>query len=684
MLPFAIFTGAVVIDFNILTGAMAAHSALVWREPFILAALVLSLPLVYKQKWASDRNVLRGVQSLFILILFTCGLLIYSQERLEALASRPSVDFSIYQSFPDYIFLLSWSFFATVFILIVLGTLRNLIYIKRKRPTAANFSTLMIFIVLYPILKTSILVDKLNIPWDVTDVLENLVFFILIIFIVINSFRVSWINYLNKKQKIACFWGGLILLPMQLNFHYKFHNINPLESFSPILSNFIDAGNLFLSVYLVIAFLALLAHLPTAQLYDRKMRQISSLHNLSRAVSSEFELENLVISIVNLAADVTEADFSWLELYEPGTQKINLVSSNNLFESEKRRRKSEHETALQEWLVKNKEPFLSNQATKDQLTKPFLNWKRDLHSLLAVPLVTADKVVGFLYAGKRVDFGFEIDDKDMLRAFGEQAVIAVENARLVEESIVKERLVQELKIAHDAQMKLLPKDMPRLKGFELDAVCITANEVGGDYYDFFNLGQHKLGIIIGDVSGKGPSAAFYMAEVKGVMEALAHEETSPKTLLVTANKILYRNFDQNTFISMIYGILDTETKSFTFCRAGHCPILMSRIGEEKSRILEPAGMGVGLVVGKIFEKTLEQIKIELTAGDTLLLYTDGTIDARNDDNEEFGEERLLSVFEKVSNLPSNEVKKGIIHQIYSFFNGANATDDLTFIVIKVN
>jgi len=270
----------------------------------------------------------------------------------------------------------------------------------------------------------------------------------------------------------------------------------------------------------------------------------------------------------------------------------------------------------------------------------------------------------------------------MLRAFSDQAAIAVENARLVQESIVKERLEQELRIAHEAQMKLLPKKMPILEGLEIDAVCITANEVGGDYYDFFELGDGKIGIVIGDVSGKGPSAAFYVAEVKGIMEALAKEVRSPKAMLVSANETLYKNFDRNTFISLIYGIIDAKDRCFTFCRAGHCPLYYLGQDFKEPQMLEPKGIGVGLDAGKIFEKTLEPMKVTLNDEDALLLFTDGVTEARNPNGEEFGEERLAKAFLQVKNENSTEIKKTLIHHIYTFFDGQNAYDDLTFIIIK--
>ncbi len=683
LLPLALLIAAVVQDVNMLSTAEHSITSIYIREYFIIFALILSLPLIYKQKWASDRNVLRGLRSLFFLILFTCFLLIMSNDLLNTFYDHVVSKNKLYENAGNYIFLLAWTFFSTIFVLITLGSLRNLIYIKRKKSTASNFTWLMIFLLLYPLFSLPESLRYMN--WvnnDVLDKIRYVILFILINLMVVNSFRVAWINYLNKKQKLACFWGGFFLVPIQLYFVFKFHELNPVEVFSPVLGKFVDTSIVFLTIYVVIAFLALLAHLPTAQLYDRKIRQISSLHHLSRAVSSEFDIEKLVVTIVKLAIEVTEADFSWLELLNQKTGELQLASCQNLREAEKKSRKPSFTDPLSLWLKSNKDPFLNNQVNKSQVAKNLCKWKKDLNSLLAVPLIMGDDIIGFLYAGKKVEFGFEYDDADMLRAFCEQAVVAVENTRLVEESIVKERLEQELKIAHEAQMKLLPKDMPKLPNIELDAVCITANEVGGDYYDFFQIDNNRLGVVIGDVSGKGPSAAFYMAEVKGIMEALAKANQIPKNLLIPTNATLYRNFDRNTFISLIYGIIDVKRKNFSFCRAGHCPVLMLKPGDEQCEFLEPKGLGLGLDAGPLFEKTLQQVDMPLKEGYVYLLYTDGVTEARNRAGEEFGEERLARAFAAAKDFSAYEIKKRLIHEIYTFFDGENATDDMTFVIIK--
>jgi serine phosphatase RsbU (regulator of sigma subunit) len=341
------------------------------------------------------------------------------------------------------------------------------------------------------------------------------------------------------------------------------------------------------------------------------------------------------------------------------------------------------EDRLTAWLMQNREPLLINHVAKSPFRLPVSLWKSDVQSLLAAPLAAADKMLGCLFVGKRMEYSFEQEDVDTLRTFGEQVVIAIENARLVAESLVKERLEQELRIAHYAQMKLLPKAMPEFPGIELAAICMTANEVGGDYYDFFNLPGGNLGIVVGDVSGKGPSAAFIMAELKGIMEAFARQSISPKEMLISANKILYSTLDRNTFVSVIYGIWDAKEHLFTFCRAGQCPLVLVESGAGQAKVLEPYGMGLGLDQGDLFADSLQEVTLRVASGDTLLFYTDGAVEARNSQGHEFGEPQLNTLFEQHANQSAEGLLTSLVHGVREFMGSVRQHDDLTFVILKM-
>ncbi|MDZ7261946.1 MAG: SpoIIE family protein phosphatase, partial [candidate division KSB1 bacterium] len=510
----------------------------------------------------------------------------------------------------------------------------------------------------------------------------KILLFLLITVIVINSFNTFWVNYLNKRQKLACFAGGLLLLPAAVMLAtLSQHKI--ISYYSLTLGMFLRQVGLFLSIYWAMAVVSILLHLPTAGIYDRKMKEVASLHKLSRVISSEFDPDKLVGLITRQSSEVIEANAVWLEVLDLPTGRLRLASSNNLKETERKEIGLYSEQGIGGWILKNKFSVLINEVGKDSRTNYFKKINRNIGSLLAVPLVSYDKILGILYAVKFDEYGFGLDDQNMLQAFADQAAVALENARLVKESIIKERLEQELKVAHDAQMKLLPKTMPQLEGLDIDAICVTANEVGGDYYDFFLLDENRLAVVIGDVSGKGPEAAFYMAEVKGIIESLSRTYASPKELLIKTNEILYGRIDRKIFITLIYSVIDRSQRKLMFSRAGHCPLIYCPGGNGQARFIEPRGLGVGLEKGKLFSQIIEEKSLCLHPGDTVLLYTDGVVEARNSQQEEFGEQHFLEVTAQWAHLNCSEIKNKIVEEVRAFSGPTRPHDDLTMVVMKL-
>src|SRR5713101_8000615 len=199
-------------------------------------------------------------------------------------------------------------------------------------------------------------------------------------------------------------------------------------------------------------------------------------------------------------------------------------------------------------------------------------------------------------------------------------------------------------------MSLLPEGPLRIPGLSVTAICVPAREVGGDYYDFFPLDDHRVGILIADVSGKGTSAALYMAELKGLMLSLSRIYTSPRELLISANRIIAAHLDARSFITMTYAVLDLEARTMTYARAGHTPVIYVPGPHDPLRhahILESSGMVVGLKLdnGETFERLLQEQTLPLHVGDLYLFFTDGISEAMNASDDCFGEVRLGQVLE---------------------------------------
>jgi sigma-B regulation protein RsbU (phosphoserine phosphatase) len=254
----------------------------------------------------------------------------------------------------------------------------------------------------------------------------------------------------------------------------------------------------------------------------------------------------------------------------------------------------------------------------------------------------------------------------------------------------KKRLEEELRIAHEIQMSLLPQGPLVMPGLSVTALCVPAREVGGDYYDFLPLDGHRLGVLIADVSGKGTSAALYMAELKGLMLSLSEIHTSPRELLISANRIIAQHLDARSFITMTYAIIDMRARTMTYARAGHTPLIYvpgpAPSGRSHVRILAPDGLVLGLKIdnGEMFERLLQEETIQLGAGDLYVFFTDGISEAMNQHDDCFGENRLGQLAESHAHLPSDELRERVLREISAFVGDAPQHDDMTMILLKID
>ena len=247
----------------------------------------------------------------------------------------------------------------------------------------------------------------------------------------------------------------------------------------------------------------------------------------------------------------------------------------------------------------------------------------------------------------------------------------------------KERIKRELEIARNVQLSFLPRKNPEIEGIDIASLCIPAEEVGGDYYDFIEINPRKLGVVIGDVSGKGISAAFYTTLTKGFLKSVARTVLSPKKVLINMNELFYENAERGIFVSMIYGIFDLDSGTLTFARAGHNPMILRRSEEGKTEELNSSGIALGLEQGNIFPSTIEEKTITIEKNDVFLFYTDGFNEARNHSSEEFGEERLMALVKTYDKLSAENLLKKIREEIQDFTAGVSQHDDMTAVIVKI-
>lgn len=247
----------------------------------------------------------------------------------------------------------------------------------------------------------------------------------------------------------------------------------------------------------------------------------------------------------------------------------------------------------------------------------------------------------------------------------------------------RQRMERELEIARQVQLSFLPESTPKIEGLELAANCFPASEVGGDYYDFLPASKGALGLVIGDVSGKGIQASFYMTLVKGFTRSLSADNDDPGSFMERINRLFYENARRGTFVSMIYGLMDVENGTFRFARAGHNPLILVRSSKREVTVVNSSGLAIGLIHdSERFCDVLRPLEIQLDKGDMLVLYTDGYTEAMNNGKRLYGEERLIEVIRTHIGSSAEDMLTKINEDVRSFTDGREQSDDMTMVIVR--
>ncbi|CDM66898.1 serine phosphatase RsbU, regulator of sigma subunit [Pyrinomonas methylaliphatogenes] len=303
---------------------------------------------------------------------------------------------------------------------------------------------------------------------------------------------------------------------------------------------------------------------------------------------------------------------------------------------------------------------------------------RGIRSVLAVPLGVEDRIFGMVYADSPLqEVRFTEDHLKILTTLASVAAIRVENARLAEEQIKRQRLEQELQLAREIQQSFQPAAPPRVKGYELEGISFPCYEIGGDYYDFIERPDGKLVIVLGDVSGKGTSAALLMSSLHAAVRAHVFLHESPVEVVKEINRYLTMCIPSNRFVTLFYAEIEPSTGQLSFVNAGHNPPLLARASGE-TELLAASGIPLGIFEEACFVSGSAQLK----DGDALILYSDGISEARNAQGEEFGLDRLTRTVIENNHLPAAALRDQIEGALSRFTQGAQATDDITLVIVK--
>jgi phosphoserine phosphatase RsbU/P len=320
--------------------------------------------------------------------------------------------------------------------------------------------------------------------------------------------------------------------------------------------------------------------------------------------------------------------------------------------------------------------YVRNIATDPRSLYPLESTREGIVSLLSVGMRYKGRAVGVLRVYTAQEQSFSPLKIDLLKAVAAQAAAAIENARLLEETLEAQALEKQVQMAADVQQRMIPQTPPQVAGFDFAAVYVPCFELGGDFYDFISLEGDNIGLAVADVAGKGVPASLIMASVRAALRAQIDNVYYLYEVIRRINIMLCRDTKSSEFVTLFYGVLDTRNKRFTYCNAGHPSGLLLRDGQITE--LPSENMVLGIDPNEQYRQSI----IELKSKDILLLYTDGLTDGMNFKQETFGRQRLLDAFKK-GGATAEVVSQNILWELRKFVGMAKRNDDVTMIVARV-
>jgi phosphoserine phosphatase RsbU/P len=301
-----------------------------------------------------------------------------------------------------------------------------------------------------------------------------------------------------------------------------------------------------------------------------------------------------------------------------------------------------------------------------------------IRSVMAVPLGVGEKIFGMIYADSPLaEARFSQDHLTVLTTLASVAAIRVENARLVEEQIDRERLERELNLAREIQQRFQPTAPPHVPGFELQGISFPCYEIGGDYYDFIQREDGRLIIALGDVSGKGTSAALMMSSLHAAIHAQVSANNTLADMISAVNRYLAETIPPNRFITLFCGELDPETGTLAFINAGHNPPLIIHAAGTMEQ-LGASGVPLGIMPAAAYREGRAQLQYS----DALVIYSDGVTETQNQAGEEFGPLRLYEVVARNLDATASGIRDKIEAALTKFAQGTASVDDITLVIVK--
>jgi phosphoserine phosphatase RsbU/P len=432
-----------------------------------------------------------------------------------------------------------------------------------------------------------------------------------------------------------------------------------------------------------IQFLFLLANAIARLCYQeyqlrQRIHELTALNGVALLLTEARDLQQVLDRTAQVVAEVMETKAASIRLIDAQHDELVVKAVHNLSPKYLNKGPVRLSTADIDKTALGPEGFeyVANMATDPRVLYPQESAAEGIVSMLSVGMRYKGKAVGVMRVYTAHEHAFSPLQIDLMKAVAAQAAAAIENARLLTDSLESEALEKQVRLAGDVQQRMIPHTPPDVPGLDVASVYVPMYSLGGDFYDFIPLPGDNLGLAIADVSGKGVPASLIMASVRAFLRAQVDNVYYLYEVIRRINLMLCRDTKAGEFVTLFYGVLDAGNRRFTYCNAGHPPGLVLRGGE----VIELGSDN--MVLGVAAEEDYKQSFIDLRPGDFLLLYTDGLSDARNFRDEAFGRQRVAEAFRR-GGESAEVVAQNVLWEMRKFVGMSKPIDDVTMIVARV-
>jgi len=405
-------------------------------------------------------------------------------------------------------------------------------------------------------------------------------------------------------------------------------------------------------------------------------RRLEVLYEIGEAVAKTLDEGDLLELIMRKLFDVfPQAERGFIMIEEEGADELTPRVARS-------RSGEVKEIAVSRTVIRdamsNRRAILTSDATSDvRFADAGTIMSLGLRSVLCAPIIAGDEVYGVIHLdGSDASRPFVKADMYLLLAIAGHAALSLANARMHARILKQELVEQDLLLATKIQNQFLPQSTPRVEGYEFGDEYSSALEVGGDYYDFLEMGDGHVGVAVGDVCGKGIAAALYMARLSSEMRYTAAGRKEPGEVLTRLNRVMCKNLAEGMFVTLVLMVLDPHRGVLKMASAGHLPPLRRRASGAVDELELPPNLPIGLDD----ELEYEQVELELEPGDSFAAFTDGITEALNARQEEFGDERLLEAIRNGGD-GARGLLESTLAAVKAFMDGSPPADDITLVTL---